>query len=204
MKTIIFGIGDYISENTAPGSRVLRLSSSFNSNGFKTKLLSYNSLTDHKKKSGNNIFKTISRNYSLSQKIIEYCKKEDCVIISRGIYLAIFLGYFSLFNKITYGIDFHCKLDSITEWLYNRKYLSVVLFSPLFLLSIIKSNFAIGITTPICNNLSIFFGKRTFCIPNGINLKSLQSKIDNTSSTIKLPAKKICLFYRSSRALGSS
>ena len=179
MKKILFGLGDHISENTAPGSRPLRIGEVLEKNGFVVKFFSLDNIRKNNSPQKTNLLDNLYSNYKLAREIAIYASENKVQVISRGIYLNIFLALFSFRYNFQFGVEFHCKVESNTlEWLFQRKYLHVLLFGTLGVFSTLQSNFIIGITPAICSYNKRMFGKKTFLIPNGIEVRKIKKIIN--------------------------
>jgi len=201
MDKISIGISDVLSNSRAPGSRVLIMQKFFEKAGFKVRLFSYKVIpppsTKDKLEGRNfpNIFTNIYKSYNLAKNIVDYSYKENALIFSRGIYLGIFISLLSIRKNVKYGFDFHCKMESVLEWIFMGKYVRVLFIAPLLIFSIMKCDFVVGITPSICAYSNKMFGKRTFLIPNGIDSKNIKGIIDKNYEYKFLPRKEKYIFF---------
>jgi len=172
MPNIAIALGEELNENTAPGSRPLRIGEVLKKKGFNVKFFSLDSPRD------SYFWTYLYSNYSLAKEIAIYASDNKTQVISRGIYLNIFLALFSFRYNFQFAVEFHCRHESNLEWIFQRKYLHVLLFGSLSIFSTLRSNFIIGITPAICSYNERKFGKKTFLIPNGIETKMIKDIID--------------------------
>ena len=197
MNKLAIGLGDVISESKASGSRILTIRDHFENKGFEVSLFSYSddSTLYSQSKQVPNILKDINESYKLAKSLVDYSYRENAILLSRGIYLAIFVSLLSLRKDIKFGFDFHCKIESIMEWFFVGKYFRCIVFAPLVIFSIMRCDFIVGITPSICNYSNKMFNKRTFLIPNGIDPDKINQLIDDNYSKKELPNKEKYLFF---------
>ena len=171
MPNIVIALGGELNENTAPGSRALRIGEVLEKNGFDIEFFSINNGME-------NFFTSLLSNYKLAKKVALHASNNQALVISRGVYLNIFLALYSFRKNFIYGIDLHCQVEGIIEWFFNKKYIHIIVFGPLSIFSILQSSFIIGITPAICSYNARVYDKETFLIPNGIDIEKIRKIID--------------------------